>query len=519
MICKINKMWRSPLYAIYCSLFTIMMLSSCYSDDSSIATELLPDITINGLAENGYTIISYSDNYLDITADVKTGYPESELTYRWYLIDKTAEYEVRDEDNLYERELIGEGKSLHYNVRLVPGEYEVVIEVSAANGYTVSKKTELFVTTQFSEGYYILKETADGNTELDLCNPAAMLYLENCLTTVHGKPFEGAPEAVSTTISQGYIDDETNLMSASNIVTVTTKNREIHVMRTSDLKEIMNNNNILFTKFESDEIPYSIVQCMWCNIMITNKGVRSQYQSSLDMQESGRYGITNGIQTDRYVAYERRSYCMFLWDPYTKNVVCCDYNGTARQGTKEVNNLSTMSSYDCLQIGYCEANKNIVYVLRQKTGMVWVMTITANIGSGWQMQQLKPIKAFAPHVSNSSIYSVCATEATLLYGISDNKLWAYDFENNLEKEIIPSGITADETLCYISDQYVGSKANSYIIIGTEKGGNYILRFYKNFGGQPDGEALFTVSGKGHVRGIRYTTNDFSQSYNQGALMD
>jgi hypothetical protein len=178
-----------------------------------------------------------------------------------------------------------------------------------------------------------------------------------------------------------------------------------------------------------------------------------------------------------------------------------------------------MSSYDCLQLGYCEANKNIVYVLRQKTGMVWVMTITANIGSGWQMQQLKPIKAFAPHVSNSSIYSVCATEATLLYGISDNKLWAYDFENNLEKEIIPSGITADETLCYISDQYVGSKANSYIIIGTEKGGNYILRFYKNFGGQPDGEALFTVSGKGHVRGIRYTTNDSSQSYNQGALMD
>lgn len=500
-------------------LFAILMLASCYSDDSTVATELIPDIAVSGLSEEGYTVISFADNYLDITADVNTNYPESQLSYRWYLIDKMAEYAIGDEEHPYQWEAIGEGRTLHYNVRLVPGEYEVVLEVKAANGYTVYRKANLNVTTPFSEGFYILKETVGGNTELDLCNPVTGLYKEDCLTAVHGQPLIGAPEALSTTIAQGYIDDATNTLAASNIVTVTTKNREICVMRTSDLKKIMNNDNILFTKFEDDEIPYSIVQCMWCNILITNKGVRSQYQSSLDKGVSGRYGITNGIHTGRQVAYERNSSCIFLWDPDTKNVVCCDYNGTARHGTKEENNLSTMSSYDCLQIGYCKANSNVVYVLQQKTGMVWVMTITATLSAGWQMQQLKPIKAFAPHVSQSQVFSVCATEATLLYGIADNKLWAYDFENNVEKELKPEGVTEDEVLTYISDQYVGHNTARYLIIGTEKDGNYILRFYKNFGGQPDGQPVITIKGKGHVRGVRYTTNDSSQSYEQGALMD
>ena len=134
-------------------LFTILMLSSCYSDDSTIATELIPDIAISGLSEEGYSIISYADNYLDITADVNTNYPESELSYRWYLIDKMAEYAVGDEEHPYQWEAIGEGRTLHYNVRLAPGEYEVVLEVKAANDYTVYRKAKLNVTTPFSEGF------------------------------------------------------------------------------------------------------------------------------------------------------------------------------------------------------------------------------------------------------------------------------------------------------------------------------------------------------------------------------
>lgn len=502
-------------------LYTLLLLAlftSCYEDHSAVATTLIPDITIADFKEGGYTIISYADNYLDLTADVTTDYPESELSYKWYLIDRSAVLASGD-DNPYEREYIASGKQLHYNIRLIPGEYEVVLEVTASNGYSVTRKTSLFVTTEFSEGFYILKETTDGHTELDLCNPEADLYMQDVLTAVHGQPMQGAPEAISTTICQGYIDSDTNMPSSATIVTVTTKEREISVMRTTDLKEVMNAQSLLFTRFADDEIPYRIVQCMWCNILMTNKGIRSQYQATLEKSSSGKFGITNGITTGRDAAYDAVSQYLFLWDPEARNVVACDYNGTARSGSKEDNNLSNLTTYDCLHIGYSYAGEKVVYVLRQRSGMTWVMAIASSRSSGWKMESLTPLKAYAPHVNQSSTFSVCATEATLVYGIAEGKLWGYDFANNTERELSVAGLTEGETLTYISDQYTGGGLSNYFIIGTEQGDEYTLRFYNNFGGQPDGQPVYTVRGKGHVRGVRFTTNDSSQSYAQGALMD
>lgn len=510
-------MKRFKLHIFLLTIICSCCMTSCYKDDSSVAKEMLPDITISGVAE-GYTVVSYADNYLDITPVVTTGYRADELTYKWYLIDMAAQYAVQDKEHPYEREFIAEGRSLHYNVKLTPGDYQIVVEVSAANGYTVSQKADLFVTTLFSEGFYVLKETTDGNTDLDLCNPAEDLFLNDVIASVRGTSLDGTPLAVSTTIAQGYIDDATNTLSSSNVLTVTTKTGHISVMRTTDMKEVMNEDNILFTRFDTDETPYKLVQCMWCNILLTNKGVRSQYQSSLEKGESGRYGITNGIPTDRNAAYDPTLNGLFLWDPVAHTIVTCDYNGTCRYGTKEDNNVNNLSLYTCELIGYCDANSKCVYVLRHKTGTIWVMTVESAGASGWKATDLKPIMAFAPNINKSTKFAICGSEATIIYGINDNKLWAYDFENNTEKQLTAEGIEADETITYVSDQYLGYDAESYLIIGTEKDDSYTLRFYRNFGGLPDGAPVKKYSGKGHVRGIRYTTNS-TQGFVQPGLMD
>ena len=39
---------------------------------------------------------------------------------------------------------------------------------ATANGYAATAEMKLSVSTTFSQGFYILKETADGNTELDV---------------------------------------------------------------------------------------------------------------------------------------------------------------------------------------------------------------------------------------------------------------------------------------------------------------------------------------------------------------
>ena len=131
------------------------MAIGCTEDESTGMQTEIPDIEIGDFAEEGYSVVSYEGNYLNLTAMVKTGYPESEVIYKWYLIDPKKENYIIDEETIpYERELIGEGKVLAYEVNLEPGEYTIVLEAQASNGYLVSKTTTLKVSTNFSEGYY-----------------------------------------------------------------------------------------------------------------------------------------------------------------------------------------------------------------------------------------------------------------------------------------------------------------------------------------------------------------------------
>lgn len=488
-------------------LSCLISLAGCYKDDSTIASSLISDITIADFQENGYTIISFADNYLDITPVVETEYKESELTYKWYLIDKSQEVLIdQDSEDPYEMELIGEEKTLHYNVRLIPGEYTVVCQVSASNGYTVYKTTTLNCITLFSNGFYILKETVDGDTELDLFNPSSDTFMENVITNVHGEPIQGVPQNLSTAYNHGYIDDNTNEMASSNMVTVTTKDGKIRVMRTSDLKIVMDNSSLLFSSFEEGEVPYRIISFFWINMLTSNKGVRSQYQASLQTSASGRYGVTNGIPVGTDLAYDERASGLFLWDPTTHKVVYCDYNATCTYGTREDNGVANLSQYECMFIGSCTANGNVVYVLRNRMNVTFIMSISSNFGAGWKVEQLTPIHAFAPNFNKAASYKICTQEATLVYGLLDNnEIWAYDFVNNIEKQIVPEGIGDDEKITYISDQYAGYDAtNNFFIVGTEKNDTYTLRFYTNFGGQPDGAPKYVITGKGHPKAIHHT---------------
>lgn len=491
----------------------LIMLTSCYKDDSKDIEEWVPNIEIADFNENGYTIISYADNYLDINPQITTGYKEEELTYNWYVINTAEEVASNSNDpNPYEMEWIAEGKDLHYNVRLFPGEYKVVLEVKAPNEYTVYKTAQLSCTTLFSEGFYILKETNDGNTELDLFNTSSAdgtsepVFMEDVLEQVHGEAMKGAPQNISMASNHSYIDEASNEMTYANTLTVTTKQGDISMMRTSDLKVVMNRDNMLFTQFGDDEMPYKVESGFWCNLLTTNKGVRSQYQASLSASASGKYGVTNGMTVDEKMAYDSSSMGVFFWSPDVHNIVYCDYNATCTYADKKNNNVGNLSAYSCEFIGSSQLNKTIVYVLRHRNGMAWVLPITSQLGGGWAAGQIMPAQTVAPNFAKATGFKVCVNEATVIYGIYDNKIYAFDFVNNIEKQIIPEGVGEDEKIVYITDQYIGyGSVNNFFVVGTVQGDSYTLRFYSNFGGQPDGAPLYVITGHGYPKAMRYTT--------------
>lgn len=88
-----------------------------------------------------------------------------------------------DEGKYYEATLIGEEEILNYPVDLTVGEYTIMLRVNAkSNNITAYERTSLHISTRYTEGFYILKES-DGNTELDFLAPSdekQKIYLPVC---------------------------------------------------------------------------------------------------------------------------------------------------------------------------------------------------------------------------------------------------------------------------------------------------------------------------------------------------
>lgn len=484
-------------------LAAVISLTACYKDHSTEIDEMVPNIIIEDFDEL-YTVESFSGNKLTLTPTLNTGYQESELNYDWYLIDRQAESSVSDE--VYEREYIASGKTLDYEVNLSPGDYYIVLEVKANNGYGVSKLINLRAVTTFSQGFYILKQTPDGNTELDLFNPETGMFKENIFTALDGKSWDGEPAYLSVSLEHSYIDVSTNKTAVSDVITVTNTKGDIRVMRTSDLREVLNRSNLLFEDFEEDEVPYRIVTCMWLNALVTNKGIRSQYQGTISPGASGRYGVTNGVAASPWMTVNPVDNGLYFWDNTTCSICHCDYNGTIVIGEDDTYKINRLRNTECVHVGYNATKQCVLFVTRNRlNGVKQLYRLSAGFATGYKVESLTNLSA--SKINDAVSYTTCAHSASYLYGLlADDTIMAYDIEAGTERKITPAGIPDDEKITYISDKSL-STSEIYFIVGTTKGDTYTLRYYNLLGGLTDGEPVYTVSGKGDIKSIQYVSGD------------
>jgi len=518
---KVRKLVKTvlPFY-----LFTFLPLFvSCYSDDSTTADVLVPAITISPLGTDGsFTVVSFQGNRLQVSPTITTDYPESELTCDWYLINKAAEplTSYNDGDPVtFDREHIASGRSLDYEVSLTPGEYTLVFEVQAKNGYTVSQTATLNAVTDFSQGFYILKETPDGQTELDLLNTTYGSFMTDVLTTIHGAPFAGVPVCLSAATKHSYIDTETNETASANLVSVATADGQFYAMRTSDLRIVFDRNNLLYTDMADDEQPYRIVSGMWGNYLVSSLGLRFQYSTSMSsLAGSGKYGLESQVGASPYVAYDENSSNIFFWDARSHSVCICDYNGTTTIAQDDLYKLSGLSRMNCVAAGYCGATGYIVFVLSSLDGSQRQLLLLSTDFTG--SMEVKEMRALRTNKVNAArCFTVSCQSAALLYGVVDNQIYALDLTAFTEQKVTPHGIADDEQIVYISNQYGSYIADhDYLVVGTQQGVGYTLRFYNQLGGLPDGDPVYTLHGTGTPRAIHYTVQQ-SQGFGTIPLQD
>ena len=199
-------------FALMCSL--MLLVSSCFDDDSTAWENPVTRITIDGI-ESAYEKTAYVNDRLQIHPVVETGPSDDKIQYKWILINEKTGTTTAQGDTIQPIE-IGTTKDLDYEVNVAPGKYQIRLSVTdTITGNAALAYAMLTVQTNFSKGFYILKETADGNTELDELDFTWNLA-ENLLTKIDGQPMPGKPANLCQMYDQNYINQDNDEVEATN---------------------------------------------------------------------------------------------------------------------------------------------------------------------------------------------------------------------------------------------------------------------------------------------------------------
>jgi len=145
---------------IYLLTALALLTTGCYKDTSSTRFDPMGDILVSGI-ETEYRRITLLSN-LTIEPTVGSSLSSEntdQFQYLWTI------YNARDRNAT--KDTLAQTKNINLPITLDPAEYIIELRVTNHLGYSVFHTTTLFVETAFSNGWYFLKETAQGHTELD----------------------------------------------------------------------------------------------------------------------------------------------------------------------------------------------------------------------------------------------------------------------------------------------------------------------------------------------------------------
>lgn len=524
-------MKKNIFYIISSLLIGTLTFTSCLDDKSEFVGSDVAAIVVSGIEEK-YEAVSFVGQTLSINPVVETEY--SNLRYEWLLLSKKTG-ELDSKGDTIQPILLSEEKNLSYEVNLSPAQYQLRFRCIADNGYILTTPVSLSVVTEFSKGFYIMKENAEGNTDLDLITSSGVLT-ENIITNVHGKALTGAPLKLGINYDGFYINEETDAMEGVHQVTVTTEGGDFGLYRSTDMKLIFDRSNIKYEEMTKDENVIAVFTNDSYELMLTNKGVYGigncndycKWYPEYFPPNSGRFPLPQETGVSRYFSFDfdNASGNGIFWDPEEHSIKTISSGGSidvvTDKSLNEIDAVTNLVGTDCVYMGVSNKSGYSFAILEKGGNRQLVRFKGAYIRAIWSYICAYTDMLDIPsgsHLSKASLITNCGLQAPYVYCIDGGKLYATNVQSESLPEIeLPlTGIGAGETITYLSNQYIYYTFDN-LIVGTESGSNYKLYFYEMSNGIPTGDPIMTVSGKGKPRGVRYLTDDYS-SYATWSVID
>ena len=483
-------------FALMCSL--MLLVSSCFDDDSTAWNNPLTRITIDGI-ESAYEKTAYVGDRLQIHPVVETGPSDDKIQYKWILINEKTGTTTAQGDTIQPIE-IGTTKDLDYEVNVAPGKYQIRLSVTdTITGNAALAYAMLTVQTNFSKGFYILKETADGNTELDELDFTWNLA-ENLLTKIDGQPMPGKPANLCQLYDQNYINTENDEIETTNGLIVST-DKDFGFYRAADVKRIRDRSNLFYDEGPADEI------------------VKGFYSFSGGTGQFGMPDVDTNTSPYYYSDFAAEGGGAY-WNPVTHSITGFDYLlnpyplTDMSMGSEDI--TQNLTNYDCLHCGYSFISwmENGYFILRDNSTQSRYIYIIDGSFSGQYLNSRTKLDPNS-HMAKAEHYATNGGSASYIYCAEGGKLYACitntgDFS---EVEIKPEGLPSGEYINFVANQFWDDETSgnvfNYLIIGTQSGNNYKLYVYETNGGAPVGSPVKVIQGSGKVRKVRYLNSTSS----------
>lgn len=481
-----------------------LLFAGCFDDQGNYSYTKIPDIEVEGIdVEKGYRYNRL--DMLNIPVTVKTAYDEADLAYTWSIYGGSGETAV---DTVISRE-----KNLDYCIKEAEGDYALVLKVQyTGNQYAVYTSAKLQVETAFSRGLYVLKNTADGNTELDFCSQDTVVT-HNLLEGTLGHSLAGRAQVLAQMLNYPYIDPATNRKTAGAALGITTE-KDVCLLLAKDMSLIHDGSTLFFGEERTGK-PGRFFRSMTCECYLSEEGVYAiDAYSLMDEYEiglgSGCFSFPSTIAGgSKWLASDGTNF--MYWDEVNRRFLRVNYNGEVSD-FKDENAMYKPNHMDgeLLYMGACHYNENekCYAVFETASGrMLYQMELTT--GSNPIDQQETYTVDAALKFNRATCYAVCAYSAPVLFYVADGALYSYAFETRTETPVTLEGLPVGETINFVSDRFWGGYGDSryhfnYLVVGTTNGsGNYTLSFYEMVGGVPQTKPAIQFSGTGEVVDVQY----------------
>lgn len=343
---------------ILTALASVFLAASCYEDKGNYDYTDIGDIVINGL-DDEYVFFSQNDR-LQINPVIATDMNTADLEYTWVM-----RYSVDDTDidtlqhgpnpNLDHDPIDRRGTfHLYYYIKNTKAEYD---------DYFVHTRIPVTLTSPYSDGLYLLKETTDGNTDMDLLR-FDKNFFSNVIADIHGQPLQGRPRNLGVLYGRPYLEPVTEKKVFNNCLGVVTHDNVFNVLTTVDLAPVFDDYGDMFWEGEMPDggIPqiYRFNTGRYGDEMIASNGLFSCSPSYAGAGKMNHNAPDEGVSPDAgdMWAWWAGVSGSVYWNDTERCLMYSDYGTPAAYIT---DNLSAAGAdYECLYLG---ANGSVMYTV------------------------------------------------------------------------------------------------------------------------------------------------------------